>query len=120
MAEQRSKPTLILASSSPRRLQLLQQVNVEPDHLMPADVDETPQRKEMPKDLARRLARTKADVCARQAIRVADEMALIFLQQIQLLPVADLFCQKQKPSTKLLIICATCQAALTACLRPSV
>lgn len=69
MAEQRSKPTLILASSSPRRLQLLQQVNVEPDHLMPADIDETPQRKELPKDLARRLARTKADVCARQAIR---------------------------------------------------
>lgn len=69
MAEHRSKPPLILASSSPRRLQLLQQVNVEPDHLMPADIDETPQRKELPKDLARRLARTKADVSARQAIR---------------------------------------------------
>lgn len=69
MAEQRSKPPLILASSSPRRLQLLQQVNVEPDHLMPADIDETPHRKELPKDLARRLARTKADITARQAAR---------------------------------------------------
>lgn len=69
MVEQRSRPPLILASSSPRRLQLLQQVNVEPDHLMPTDIDETPHRKELPKDLARRLARTKADVCARQAVR---------------------------------------------------
>lgn len=69
MVEHRSKPPLILASASPRRLQLLQQVNVEPDHLIPADIDETPHRKELPKDLARRLAKTKADVSARQAIR---------------------------------------------------
>ncbi len=69
MAERGSKPTLILASASPRRLQLLQQVNIQPDHLMPADIDETPHRKELPKDLVRRLARTKADVCARMAKR---------------------------------------------------
>jgi len=69
MVEHSSKPPLILASASPRRLQLLQQMNVEPDYLMPADIDETPYRKELPKDLARRLARTKADVCARQATR---------------------------------------------------
>lgn len=69
MVEHRSKPPLILASSSPRRLQLLQQMNIEPDYLMPADIDETPHRKELPKDLARRLARTKADVCARAAVR---------------------------------------------------
>lgn len=69
MAEQRSKPPLILASASPRRLQLLQQVNVEPDQLLPSDIDETPHRKELPKDLARRLARTKADVSTRQAVR---------------------------------------------------
>lgn len=67
MLEPRSKPPLILASASPRRLQLLQQANIEPDHLIPADIDETQHRKELPKDLARRLARTKADVCARQA-----------------------------------------------------
>ncbi|MEO1066924.1 MAG: Maf-like protein [Pseudomonadota bacterium] len=66
---QNTKSTLILASASPRRLQLLQQAGVEPDHLMPADIDETPQRKELPKDLVRRLAGTKADVVARQAIR---------------------------------------------------
>lgn len=69
MAVERTRPNLILASASPRRLQLLQQVGVEPDFLMPADVDETPQNREIPKDLARRLARTKADVCARQATR---------------------------------------------------
>ncbi|MEM8798253.1 MAG: Maf family nucleotide pyrophosphatase [Pseudomonadota bacterium] len=69
MAEDRTKPTMILASASPRRLQLLQQVGVEPDHLIPADIDETPHQKELPKDLVKRLARTKADVCARHAAR---------------------------------------------------
>lgn len=69
MADQRSKPTLILASASPRRLQLLQQVGVEPDHLLPSEIDETPHKNELPKELARRLARTKADVCARNIAR---------------------------------------------------
>ena len=36
------RPKLILASSSPRRLELLQRVGLEPDALLPADVDETP------------------------------------------------------------------------------
>jgi septum formation protein len=36
------RPKLILASGSPRRLALLQQAGIEPDALLPADVDETP------------------------------------------------------------------------------
>ena len=39
------RPKLVLASASPRRLPLLQQVGIEPDTLLPADVDETPQTK---------------------------------------------------------------------------
>ena len=54
------RPELILASSSPRRLALLNQVGVEPDHLVPAEVDETPELNELPRKLAVRLAEVKA------------------------------------------------------------
>ena len=54
------RPELILASSSPRRLALLNQVGIEPEHLIPANVDETPDRGELPRRLAQRLADLKA------------------------------------------------------------
>jgi septum formation protein len=63
---------LVLASASPRRLQLLEQVGIEPDKLLPADIDETPQRKELPRTLAQRLARTKAEVARHNAGRDPD------------------------------------------------
>lgn len=52
---------LVLASGSPRRIELLRQVGIDPDHIQPADIDETPQRAEHPRSLARRLAREKAN-----------------------------------------------------------
>lgn len=51
---------LVLASASPRRLQLLQQIGIEPDALKPADLDETPHKNEAPRALALRLAEEKA------------------------------------------------------------
>ena len=51
---------LILASASPRRLALLQQVGIEPDLLKPTDLDEAPKRSELPRSLAIRLAEEKA------------------------------------------------------------
>lgn len=51
---------LVLASGSPRRVELLAQAGIEPDRLIPANVDETPQRAEHPRSLARRLAHDKA------------------------------------------------------------
>ncbi len=51
---------LILASGSPRRLELLGQAGIEPDRLMPMDLDETPGKSEHPRTLARRLASEKA------------------------------------------------------------
>lgn len=54
------RPELILASASPRRLALLQQVGVEPDHLVPTQIEETPEKGELPRRLATRLAHTKA------------------------------------------------------------
>ena len=58
-------PRLILASGSPRRMALLQQIGVEPDALIPADLDETPERNELPRKLASRLAADKARTAAR-------------------------------------------------------
>lgn len=55
---------LILASASPRRVELLAQVGVRPDRVVPADIDETPLRDETPPRLAARLARSKAAVVA--------------------------------------------------------
>lgn len=52
---------LVLASGSPRRIELLQQAGVEPDRILPTDVDETPQRAEHPRSLAKRLSRSKAE-----------------------------------------------------------
>lgn len=52
---------LVLASGSPRRIELLQQAGIEPDRLYPAELDETPLRAEHPRSLAKRLSRTKAE-----------------------------------------------------------
>jgi nucleoside triphosphate pyrophosphatase len=52
---------LILASGSPRRLSLINQVGITPDHLLPADIDELPLKGELPRACANRLARVKAE-----------------------------------------------------------
>lgn len=51
---------LVLASASPRRKDLLVQVGIVPDLIVPADVDETPLPNERPRDLAARLSQNKA------------------------------------------------------------
>lgn len=56
----KNKPRLILASASPRRVALLAQAGITPDAILPADLDETPLRAELPRALAVRLARAKA------------------------------------------------------------
>lgn len=53
---------LILASASPRRLALLEQVRLSPHAIEAADIDEAPLAKETPRRLALRLAAAKADV----------------------------------------------------------
>ncbi len=54
------RPTLVLASASPRRLDLLRQVGIVPDVVAPADLDETPGATELPRVYAERLAAEKA------------------------------------------------------------
>ena len=57
---------LILASASPRRLDLLARIGVTPDAVIAADIDESVPRDELPRQHALRLAREKADAVARQ------------------------------------------------------
>ena len=57
---------LILASASPRRLDLLARIGVVPDAVLPADVDESIPKGELPRVHAQRLAREKAQAVAGQ------------------------------------------------------
>ena len=67
-----TSPILILASASPRRLDLLATMGVVPDQIIPADIDETPHKTEIPKPHAQRLAVEKAS-----AIRSSHKNAYI-------------------------------------------
>jgi len=58
------KPPLILASASPARLELLKQIGIVPDRVIPSDIDETELSKESPRKLAERLAYEKATAIA--------------------------------------------------------
>lgn len=68
-----SEPRLVLASASPRRLDLLRQIGLAPDAVEAADLDETPLTDETPRRLAERLAAAKA---AHVASRVPDAFVL--------------------------------------------
>lgn len=67
-----SRPDLVLASASPRRVELLALVGITPDRIDPADIDETPLKGETPPRLAARLAREKA-----RAVAVRSPEALV-------------------------------------------
>lgn len=54
---------LVLASASPRRLQLLAQIGIVPDEVRPSDIDETEKPGEPPRSLALRLAEEKLAAC---------------------------------------------------------
>lgn len=62
-----TRPELVLASASPRRIELLALIGITPDRIYPADIDETPLKDETPPRLAVRLARTKAEAVAARA-----------------------------------------------------
>jgi septum formation protein len=67
------RPKLVLASGSPRRLGLLNQAGIEPDSLRPAEIDEIPVKGELPRALANRLARAKAEA-ALSTVRLDEEL----------------------------------------------
>ena len=78
------KARLILASASPRRLDLLAQLGIVPDAVYPADIDETALRNETPRLLAQRLARAKALAVAPRApdafVLAADTVVAVGLR----------------------------------------
>ncbi|MCK9544207.1 MAG: Maf family nucleotide pyrophosphatase [Novosphingobium sp.] len=57
-----ARPRLVLASASPRRLDLLARLGIAPAEIAAPDIDETPLKGELPRDYARRMAREKAQV----------------------------------------------------------
>ncbi|MFC3050577.1 Maf family protein [Kordiimonas pumila] len=65
-AKPSEKTGLILASASPRRLQLLEQIAIIPAAVIPADIDETPHAGEKPKIYAERIAAEKATTVYRE------------------------------------------------------
>jgi septum formation protein len=72
------RPKLVLASGSPRRLGLLNQAGIEPETLLPAELDELPTKGELPRALANRLARAKAEA-ALTGVRRDDELRSAFI-----------------------------------------
>jgi septum formation protein len=72
------RPKLVLASGSPRRLGLLNQAGIEPEQLLPADIDEIPIKGELPRAYATRLARAKAEA-ALDAVRRSEELRGAFV-----------------------------------------
>ncbi len=78
-SSQPERAKLVLASASPRRLSLLEQIGLVPDRLEPAYVDESPQRLELPRNLAVRLARTKALTSQRRIAVEGDFRGAIVL-----------------------------------------
>ncbi len=67
------RPKLVLASGSPRRLGLLNQAGIEPEALRPTEIDEIPVKGELPRALANRLARAKAEA-ALSTVRLDEEL----------------------------------------------
>jgi septum formation protein len=63
---------LVLASASPRRLELLARIGVVPDAVIPAEIDETPRKGELPAPYAERMAAEKA-----AAVRAQEPEALV-------------------------------------------
>jgi len=66
-AQENWRRPLVLASGSPRRLALLRQIGLDPSAVIPTEIDETPGKSELPRTLATRLAREKAEAAAKTA-----------------------------------------------------
>jgi septum formation protein len=66
------RPRLVLASASPRRLEILGRLGIAPDRVLPVELDESPRKGELPRLLAQRLARAKAE-----AARAEEPDALV-------------------------------------------
>ncbi|KRA83879.1 Maf family protein [Altererythrobacter sp. Root672] len=81
-------PSLVLASASPRRRELLARLGIEPAQVVPADIDETPLPREIPRNYAVRVAREKAVAAASSDHHVLAGDTVVALGR-RILPKAD-------------------------------
>ena len=75
-----SHQRLILASASPRRLEVLSQLGVTPDDVRPTDIDETPAAGELPRTYCLRVTEEKAKSAARsegEVVLAADTVVAV-------------------------------------------
>ena len=83
-----SQKRFILASASPRRLDLLAQIGFTPDEVSAADLDEAPLKGETPILLAERLARAKAEAVRAEGTIVLGSDTVVALGR-RVLPKAE-------------------------------
>lgn len=81
-------PTLILASASPRRRELIARLGVVPVGVVSADIDETPRKDEPPRPYAARMAREKAEAAGSGAAHVLAGDTVVALGR-RILPKAE-------------------------------
>jgi septum formation protein len=80
---------LVLASASPRRVALLQQIGVTPHRTFAPNIDETPRPRETPRALAMRLAASKADAVAAEPDQVVCAADTVVSCGRRILPKAE-------------------------------
>ncbi|MBA4161823.1 MAG: septum formation protein Maf [Novosphingobium sp.] len=84
-----SAPQLVLASSSPRRRDLLARIGLMPDRIESPDIDESPLKGELPRAYALRLAQAKAQAVARREGEVVIAGDTTVAAGRRILPPAD-------------------------------
>lgn len=84
-----SAPQLVLASSSPRRRDLLARIGLLPDRIESPDIDESPLKGELPRAYALRLAQAKAQAVARREGEVVIAGDTTVAAGRRILPPAD-------------------------------
>ncbi len=72
----------VLASASPRRVELLAQIGITPTKIIPANIDETPHKHEPPRNYVLRMASEKASAITDDLPILAADTSVICGQRI--------------------------------------
>ena len=101
--------TLVLASASPRRRELLARLGIEPARVIHTDIDETPRKGELPREYAVRMAREKAQAAADPSAHVLAGDTVVAVGR-RILPKAE-----QEATVALTFALRTCTGVPTIC-----
>ncbi|WP_203414857.1 Maf family protein [Entomobacter blattae] len=94
---QRKKAFFVLASSSPRRLELLAQIGLTPDLLLSPNIDEALHPHELPRVYCQRVAHLKALACLSQAAGQAPPESLLLAADTVICTARRLFPKTEDP-----------------------